>query len=136
MIHNPYTVFCGQNRCEIKPPGFDAPLSFLFPWQSQPCESFPSDSEQVLTCLFPAPLLGLNILPHVCNFNDVITPHPTYPKPTCSVASNMCATSTMSLHHTPPTPNPRVPQRLTCVQLQRCHYTPPHPPQTHAFRSV
>ena len=29
------TVFCGQKRCEIKPPGFHAPLSFLFPWQSR-----------------------------------------------------------------------------------------------------
>ena len=44
---------------------------------------------------------------HVCNFNDVITPRPTHPpghpNPTCYVASNMCATSTMSLHPTPPT---------------------------------
>ena len=27
------TVFCGQKPCELKPPGFDAPLSVLFPWQ-------------------------------------------------------------------------------------------------------
>ena len=42
----------------------------------------------------------LRSIQHVCNFNDVITPHPhDY------VASNMCATSTMSLHPTHP-PNP------------------------------
>ena len=49
----------------------------------------------------------LRSIQHVCNFNDVITPHPTHPNPTCYVASNMCATSRMSLHPTPPThPNP------------------------------
>ena len=36
---------------------------FSFPCQSQPSESLPSDSEQVFTCFFPAPLLVLNILP-------------------------------------------------------------------------
>ena len=50
----------------------------------------------------------LRSIQHVCNFNDVITPHPTHPptthpNPMCYVASNMCATSTMSLHPTPPT---------------------------------
>ena len=39
---------------------------------------------------------------------------PTHPNPTCYVASNMCATSTMSLHPTPPT----------------------HPPQPHVLRSI
>ena len=112
------TVFCGQQRCELKPPVFHAPL-FSFPCQSQPSESLPSDSEQVFTGFFPAPLLGRNILPqhgipfafcfwsnrvwdasfHQCPVR--INPTPT---PLCSVASNMCATSTMSLLPTPPQP--------------------------------
>ena len=104
---------------------------------------------------------------HVCNFNDVITPHPTHPpqphvlrsiqhvwqlqrchytpphpphpNPTCYVASNMCATSTMSLHPTPPThPNP------TCYVASQhaCNFNdvitphPTHPPQPHVLRSI
>ena len=69
---------------------------------------------------------------HVCNFNDVITPHPpTHPNPTCYVASNMCATSTMSLHPTPPThPNPTcyVASNMCATSTMSLHPTPPTQP--------
>ena len=50
--------------------------------------------------VYPHMLRSVN---HVCKFNDVTTPNP-HPNPTCYVASNMCASSTMSLHPTPPQP--------------------------------
>ena len=58
---------------------------------------------------------------------------PTHPNPTCYVASNMCATSTMSLHPTPPThPNPTcyVASNMCATSTMSLHPTPPtHPTQ-------
>ena len=77
------------------------------------------------------------------------------PKPTSYVASNMCASSTMSVYHRPnttpyialkhvcelvarchctPTPTPHLTQHQPCVRVQRCHYTP-LPLQPHILRS-
>ena len=61
--------------------------------------------------------------------------------PTCDVASNVRASSTMSLHPTPPHP----PQPHMWRSIKRAckfndvitpHPTPPHPPQTHMWRSI
>ena len=80
----------------------------------------------------------LRSINHVCNFKDVITSHPPpKPKPTCYVASTMCATSKMSLHvitsHPPqPNPNPACYVASTMCATSKMSLQP----QSHMLRSI
>ena len=79
------------------------------------------------------------------------------PKPTSYVASNMCASSTMSVYHRPqhrtlhrikhvcefndvitPPPQPHILHSIkhVCELVARCHYTPPQPHILHRINHV
>ena len=73
----------------------------------------------------------LRSIKHACKFNDVITSHHVLRSikhackfndklqaTTCYVASNMRASSTMSLHSTPPTPHTQNPEPRNCAHSE------------------
>ena len=55
---------------------------------SQACHGFSSDAEQVFTCLFPAPLVGLYTL---CFHQSPVGTNATHP---CCTASTVCSSAT------------------------------------------
>lgn len=55
---------------------------------SQACHGFSSDAEQVFTCLFPAPLVGLYTL---CFHQSPVGTNATHP---CCAASTVCSSAT------------------------------------------